>query len=145
MKYFSCSSIWQPKILAKIAANSKSTVRKSFIKGSTLTSCKCYIACLKRVGRLEMCYWLLEKMKGDSEFLSTVTSSDEANFYVLGEVNRENETLVHHQQASKKQLTSLCSMWKDESSILAFFKMLWSTRIARTLPDWFMQDGAPPH
>lgn len=37
--------------------------------------------------RVEMCHWFLGKL---AEFFSTFMFSDEANFYVNGEVNRQN-------------------------------------------------------
>lgn len=40
--------------------------------------------------RMQMCGWFLERIEENADFLSTVMFSDEANFYVKGEVNKQN-------------------------------------------------------
>ena len=72
---------------------------------------------------LEMCYRFASKQDGDSDFLSTAMFSDEANFYVNGEVNRSNvrdwsRSNPHWYTGNKDQgvvrVVVWCSLWKDQ-------------------------------
>jgi hypothetical protein len=40
--------------------------------------------------RMEFCRWPVNKLEGDANFSSGTLFTDEANFYVHGEANRQN-------------------------------------------------------
>jgi len=64
----------------------------------------------------------LSKQDEDSEFLSTVMFTDEANFYVNGEVNRQNLRYwsdsnpywyTNNKEQGAGRFMIRCSLWKD--------------------------------
>lgn len=119
--------------------------------------------------RMEMCDWFLRKLDDNAQFLSTVMFSDEANFYVNGEVNRQNlrywsDSNPHWFTSNKEQgaarVMVWCGLWKDRIIGPYFFHRnvdseTYLTMLGDSLlptldaigsrPEWFMQDGAPPH
>lgn len=119
--------------------------------------------------RLEMCEWLLQEHHQDTDFLSSIMFSDEANFYVKGEVNRHNlrywcDENPHWFDDMKQQggdrIMVWCGLWKDKIFGPYFFDGNVTSEIYLTMlrdslipdldqfgsrPQWFMQDGAPPH
>lgn len=118
--------------------------------------------------RVAMCDWFLGTIYWDQEFLSRVMFSDEANFYVNGEVNKNqrfwsNENPHFHfgiNEQGGRRLMVWVGIWGEVLVGPFFFqgtvtgdtylRMLGNDlvpelhRIGRR-PDWFMQDGAPPH
>ena len=118
--------------------------------------------------RVEMCDWFLAQLEEDPQFLSKVMFSDEANFYVNGEVNRQNlrywsESNPHWFSSSKEQgaarVMVWCGLWKDRIIGPYFFdgtvnsenylemlgdSLLPDLDLLGPRPEWFMQDGAPP-
>jgi hypothetical protein len=40
--------------------------------------------------RMEFCEWVVNKLDGDAKFPSGIFFTDEANFYINGEVDRQN-------------------------------------------------------
>ena len=116
--------------------------------------------------RLEMCNWLLK-----NRFLCRdILFSDEANFYVNGEVNKQNyqyysQSNQHWTEASIEhssvKIMVWCGLWRKHvldpfflSSNLtgeAYLQMLQDDLLPQInslrdgYPTWFMQDGAPPH
>jgi hypothetical protein len=69
--------------------------------------------------RMEFCEWAINKLDGDANFSSGILFTDEANFYVSGEVNRQNvrywsDTNPHWMNSSKMQGTGkvmVCGIW----------------------------------
>jgi hypothetical protein len=119
--------------------------------------------------RLEMCEWFLRQISEDENFLEGVMFSDEANFYVSGEVNKQNfrywsPEKPHWFTDSKEQgahrLMVWCGLWDIHVTGPLFFentvhgdkylemlgdKMVPELDLIGEQPKWFMQDGAPPH
>ena len=115
-----------------------------------------------------MCDWFLRQLEEDAEFLSSVMFSDQANFYVKGEVNRQNvrywsDTNPHwftdNKQQGADRVMVWCGLWKDRLFGPYFFygnvtsdmylsvlkELMAHLNIFGSRPAWFMQDGAPPH
>lgn len=40
--------------------------------------------------RIEMCQWFLDKMVEKDNFIHNIMFSDEANFYIISKVNKQN-------------------------------------------------------
>ena len=119
--------------------------------------------------RMQMCGWFLEKIEEEADFLSTVMFSDEANFYVTGEVNKQNlrywsnENPHWYDPATQQgcdRAVVWCGMWNNHIIGPYFFEgnvdgekylLMLGDWLMPTLdligehPTWFMQDGAPPH
>jgi transposase len=120
--------------------------------------------------RLEFCDWALQQYHADRLFPFTILFSDEANFYINGEVNKQNTRYwssenPHWMEATKEQgcakVMVWCGIW-DSKIIGPFFfdatvngenylhmlqhEMMRMLQAAGNhLPIWFQQDGAPPH
>ena len=119
--------------------------------------------------RIQMCEWFLEQIAEDDDFLLNVLFSDEANFYVNGEVNKQNLRYwspenPHWFSGDKQQGAQRIMVWcgicngqvigpfffSDTVNGETYLKMLenkltsaLSILNGRTI--WFMQDGAPAH
>ena len=121
--------------------------------------------------RMEMCEWFSNKLFVNGRFTEDlVLFSDEAMFYVNGEVNRHNvrywsQVNPHVISPSKKQgcqkIMVWCGLWKthvlgpfffaenvNSDNYLNMLKnqlMPQLDALGEGLPDYFQQDGAPAH
>lgn len=121
--------------------------------------------------RMEMSTWFKNRLDKDPDMVHRkVLFSDEANFYLNGEVNKQNcryyaRENPHWMQPTKEhssaKLMVWCGLWRDHVLGPFFFdstvdgnkylKMLQEelipqlNSIGEGRPEWFMQDGAPPH
>ena len=121
--------------------------------------------------RLQMCEWFAEKLNENPRFTEdNMLFSDEAFFYLNGEVNRQNlrywsQSNPHWMNASKQQggqkVMVWCGLWKAHILGPFFFDehvtgetylnmlidklMPQLELIGEGLPEWFQQDGAPAH
>ena len=121
--------------------------------------------------RIEMCEWFSKKLDENIHFTEDcVLFSDEALFYVNGEVNRQNvrywsQQNPHFVDYSKQQgaqkVMVWCGLWKTHvlgpfffddhvtgDTYLAMLKdqlMPQLESLGEGLPEWFQQDGAPAH
>jgi hypothetical protein len=65
---------------------------------------------------MEFCRWPVNNFDGDANFSSGILFADEANFYVNGEVNRQNvcywsDTNLYRMNPSKMQCAGKIMMW----------------------------------
>ncbi len=121
--------------------------------------------------RMQMCEWFSDKLDENINFTKDLLLfSDEALFYVNGEVNRQNLRYwspdnPHWMDPSKQQgcqkMMVWCGLWKAHVLGPFFFDehvtgetylnmlrdklMPQIERLDEGLPDWFQQDGAPAH
>ena len=119
--------------------------------------------------RMKMCEWFLGNIFEDRDFLKKILFTDEANFYVNGEVDQMNirywsNENPHFYRGSNEQGGQRLMVWLgvwDELLIGPFFfagtvtgevylKMLGDEMIPQLdalgrRPAFFQQDGAPPH
>jgi transposase len=121
--------------------------------------------------RLEMCEWFSNKLDENDRFTEDcVLFSDEALFYVNGEVNRQNvrywsqnnpHWVDHSKQQGAQKIMVWCGLWKAHVLGPFFFDnhvtgatyltmlrdqvMPQLERLDEGLPEWFQQDGAPAH
>lgn len=121
--------------------------------------------------RVEMCEWFFKKLNENIRFIENcVLFSDEALFYVNGEVNRQNvrywsQQNPHFVDYSKQQgvhkVMVWCGLWKSHvlgpfffedhvngDTYLAMLKdklMPQLESLGEGIPEWFQQDGAPAH
>lgn len=118
--------------------------------------------------RLEFCSWAMTMCEENDNFPYEILFTDEANFYVSGEVNKQNtrywspnnpywfdETKVQ----GSSRLMVWCGIWKDQIVGPFFFEdtvrgenylIMLRTEALPSLPNnegptWFQQDGAPAH
>jgi hypothetical protein len=59
-------------------------------------------------GGMELCEWVVNKLDSDTNFQSGILFTDEANFYVTGEINHQNlrywsDSIPHWMSPSKMQ------------------------------------------
>lgn len=121
--------------------------------------------------RIQMCEWFSQQLEENIDFTkNSVLFSDEAMFYVNGEVNKQNcrywcDVNPHWMDPSKQQggqkVMVWCGMWKAHVLGPFFFDehvtgttyldmlrdklMPQLEGLGEGLPDWFQQDGAPAH
>lgn len=119
--------------------------------------------------RLEMCQWFIEQIAEDNDFLLKVLFSDEANFYVNGEVNKQNlrygspENTIWFsgdKQQGAQRVMVWCGICNGQVIGPFFFphtvngetylqmlknELVPALSVLNDGPTWFMQDGAPPH
>jgi len=119
--------------------------------------------------RSEFCYRALEMYHNDNEFPNTILFTDEANFYLNGEVNKQNmrfwsDENPHWMDPAKEQGSAKvmvwCGIWNGQIIGPFFFdhtvnaenylqmlqtQMMPILQRGAILPTWFQQDGAPPH
>lgn len=120
--------------------------------------------------RVEFCEWALNMHENVPGFVSSILFSDEANFYVSGEVNKQNvrywmDSNPHWMSDCKSQgaekLMVWCGIWGDRIvgpffiegnlNAMVYLDMLKNDIIMSILdesgdfPAFFQQDGAPPH
>uniref|UniRef100_A0A669CZ07 DUF4817 domain-containing protein n=1 Tax=Oreochromis niloticus TaxID=8128 RepID=A0A669CZ07_ORENI len=120
--------------------------------------------------RTEFAEWAKQKLEQDPQFTQKILFSDEANFYVNGEVNKQNhrywsDTNPHWMDPSKTVGTTKvmvwCGIWgttivgpffiNGNLKAAGYLKLLHDDVFpslcteAGTFPEFFQQDGAPPH
>ena len=122
--------------------------------------------------RLEMAVWFQVQLEEDPDFVRrNILFSDEANFYVSGEVNRQNcryysqdnpHFMLDSKEHSGPKIMVWCGLWRDHVLGPFFFNQtvtgerIYLNMLQNDLipqfdllgdgrPTWFMQDGAPPH
>ena len=121
--------------------------------------------------RLEMAMWFKDQLAEDPEMVhKKICFSDEANFYLNGEVNRqncryyarENPNWMHStKEHSVAKMMVWCGLWRDHVLGPSFFNSMVTGEnylqmlkedfipqlnfIGEGRPDYFMQDGAPSH
>lgn len=119
--------------------------------------------------REEMCDWFIQQCEADDLFLRNILFSDEALFYVNGEVNKQNsrywsENNPHWISDCKEQggrkVMVWCGMFDTELLGPFFFdqtvtgasyleclqiNLMPQLQALGKLPQWFQQDGAPAH
>ena len=121
--------------------------------------------------RLQMVTWFKDQLVQNPSFVKhDVLFSDEANFFVNGEVNKQNCRYYSREnphwmdptkQHSCPKVVVWCGLWKSHVLGPFFFHetvtgklyldmlqndlMPHLARINEGKPLWFMQDGAPPH
>ncbi|KAL1267623.1 hypothetical protein QQF64_032986 [Cirrhinus molitorella] len=120
--------------------------------------------------RTEFAEWAKQKLEQDPQFKQKILFSDEANFYVNGEVNKQNhrywsDTNPHWIDPSKtvgtKKVMVWCGIWgtkivgpffiNGNLKATGYLKLLHDDVFpslcteAGTFPEFFQQDGAPPH
>uniref|UniRef100_A0A803JU31 Tc1-like transposase DDE domain-containing protein n=1 Tax=Xenopus tropicalis TaxID=8364 RepID=A0A803JU31_XENTR len=120
--------------------------------------------------RTEFAEWAKQKLEQDPQFTQKILFSDEANFYVNGEVNKQNhrywsDTNPHWIDPSKtvgrKKLIVWCGIWgtkivgpffiNGNLKATGYAKLLHDDVFpslcteAGTFPVFFQQDGAPSH
>lgn len=80
--------------------------------------------------RVQFCEWALSEVESDTDFATGILFSDEASFYVSGELNRQNTRYwpsqnPHWFHDSKKQgserVMVWCGLWYDRLSGPFFF------------------------
>ena len=120
--------------------------------------------------RLEFCEWVVCKLNDDENFSNKIMFTDEANFYVNGEVNRQNmrywsNANPHWISSTKMQGAGKVMVWAGiwgdkiigpifiDGNLNAnkYLNMLQEEIFPSllsangNLPAYFQQDGAPPH
>uniref|UniRef100_A0A3Q3KZL0 DUF4817 domain-containing protein n=1 Tax=Mastacembelus armatus TaxID=205130 RepID=A0A3Q3KZL0_9TELE len=119
--------------------------------------------------RTQFAEWAKQKLEQDPQFTQKILFSDEANFYVNGEVNKQNhrywsDTNPHWIDPSKtvgtKKVMVWCGIWgtkivgpffiNGNLKATGYLKLLHDVfpslcTEAGTFPEFFQQDGAPPH
>uniref|UniRef100_A0AAX7TD99 DUF4817 domain-containing protein n=1 Tax=Astatotilapia calliptera TaxID=8154 RepID=A0AAX7TD99_ASTCA len=120
--------------------------------------------------RTEFAEWAKQKLEQDPQFTQKILFSDEANFYVNGEVNKQNhrhwsDTNPHWMDPSKTvgmtKVMVWCGIWgttivgpffiNGNLKATGYLKLLHDDVFpslcseAGTFPEFFQQDGAPPH
>jgi len=120
--------------------------------------------------RMEFCEWAIDQMDRDPTFSAGILFTDEANFYMNGEVNRQNlrywsDVNPHWTSPSRMQgaqkLMVWCGIWDTrilgpvfiEGNLTGekYLNLLKEEVMPSLLtedgkfPSFFQQDGAPPH
>uniref|UniRef100_A0AAZ1XUQ9 DUF4817 domain-containing protein n=1 Tax=Oreochromis aureus TaxID=47969 RepID=A0AAZ1XUQ9_OREAU len=120
--------------------------------------------------RTEFAKWANQKLEQDPQFTQKILFSDEANFYVNGEVNKQNhrywsDNNPHWMDPPKTVGTTKvlvwCGIWgttivgpffiSGNLKATGYLKLLHDDAFpslcteAGTFPEFFQQDGAPPH
>lgn len=120
--------------------------------------------------RIEFCEWALQRLEESPTFSSNILFTDEANFYINGEINHQNwrywsDSNPNWTDPSKMQgagkVMVWCGIWgtriigpffvKGNMNSDVYLRMLQEEIVPSLLnedgefPEFFQQDGAPPH